>query len=47
VEKFQYFVPVLEIGETIYNPPHNLLQTRQHIMTATRDHAAAGDAATG
>ncbi len=47
VEKFQYFVPVLEIGETLYNPPHDLLQTRQHIMTVTRDHAVAGDAATG
>lgn len=36
-EKFQYLVPVLEIGGTLYNPPHDLLQTRQHIIRATRD----------
>ena len=36
-EKFQYLIPVLEIGGTLYNPPHDLLQTRQHIIRATRD----------
>jgi arsenate reductase-like glutaredoxin family protein len=39
-EKFQYFVPILEIGDTLYNPPHDLLQTRQRIVTALRDEAA-------
>lgn len=36
-EKFQYLVPVLEIGGTLYNPPHDLLQTRQRIIAAARD----------
>jgi hypothetical protein len=36
-EKFQYLVPVLEIGGTLYNPPHDLLQTRQRIVSAARD----------
>jgi hypothetical protein len=36
-EKFQYLVPVLEIGGTLFNPPHDLLQTRQRIITAGRD----------
>jgi arsenate reductase-like glutaredoxin family protein len=36
-EKFQYFVPVLEIGDALYNPPHDLLQTRQRIITAIRE----------
>jgi hypothetical protein len=36
-EKFQYLVPVLEIGGTLFNPPHDLLQTRQRIITAARD----------
>ena len=38
-EKFQYLVPVLEIGGTLYNPPHDLLQTRQRIIAAARDRA--------
>jgi hypothetical protein len=38
-EKFQYLVPVLEIGGTLYNPPHDLLQTRQRIISAARDSA--------
>jgi hypothetical protein len=36
-QKFQYLVPVLEIGGAFYNPPHDLLQTRQRIIAATRD----------
>ena len=36
-EKFQYLVPVLEIGGTLYNPPHDLLQTRQRLVTTLRD----------
>ena len=40
-EKFQYFVPVLEIAGTLYNPPHDLLQTRQRIIAAVRDGAAS------
>lgn len=35
-EKFQYLVPVLEIGDTFYTPPHDLLQTRLHIIAAAR-----------
>lgn len=38
-EKFQYLVPVLEIGDALYNPPHDLLQTRQRIVTAARNGA--------
>jgi thiol-disulfide isomerase/thioredoxin len=38
-DKFQYLVPVLKIGGTFYNPPHDLLQTRQRIITAARDGA--------
>ncbi len=41
-EKFQYLVPVLEIGGTLYHPPHDLLQTRQRIIAAARDAAQAG-----
>ena len=37
--KFQYLVPVLEIGGTLYNPPHDLLQTRQRIIAAAREGA--------
>ena len=40
-EKFQYLVPVLEIGGTLYNPPHDLLQTRQRIIVAVRDGATS------
>jgi hypothetical protein len=40
-EKFQYLVPVLEIGGTLYNPPHDLLETRQRIISAARDEGAA------
>lgn len=36
-EKFQYLVPVLEISGTLYNPPHDLLQTRLHIINALRE----------
>jgi hypothetical protein len=36
-EKFQNFVPVLEIDGTLYNPPHDLLQTRQRILHAARN----------
>jgi hypothetical protein len=36
-EKFQYLVPVLEIDGTLYNPPHDLLQTRLRIITALRE----------
>jgi glutaredoxin len=39
-EKFQYLVPVLEIGGTFYHPPHDLLQTRQRIITAAREAGA-------
>jgi hypothetical protein len=39
-EKFQYLVPVLEIGGTLYHPPHDLLQTRQRIITAAREAGA-------
>lgn len=39
-EKFQYLVPVLEIGGIYYNPPHDLLETRQRIIAAVRDQAA-------
>ena len=35
--KFQNFVPVLEIDGTLYNPPHDLLQTRQRIVRAARN----------
>jgi hypothetical protein len=38
-EKFQYLVPVLEIGGSYYNPPHDLLLTRQRIITAIRESA--------
>ena len=40
-EKFQYLIPVLDIGGTLYNPPHDLLQTRQRIISATRDAATS------
>jgi arsenate reductase-like glutaredoxin family protein len=40
-EKFQYLIPVLEIGGTLYNPPHELLQTRQRIINALRDGATS------
>ena len=40
-EKFQYLIPVLEIGGVYYNPPHDLLQTRQRIISAARDLAAS------
>jgi len=40
-EKFQYLVPVLEIGGTLYTPPHDLLQTRQRIINATLDSATS------
>ena len=40
-EKFQYLIPVLEIGGTLYNPPHDLLQTRQRIISAARDAATS------
>lgn len=49
-EKFQYFVPVLEIDGTLYNPPHDLLQTRQRIVTAMREMSerdSANNRATG
>ena len=36
-EKFQYLIPVLEIDGVLYNPPHDLLQTRQRIITAMRE----------
>ena len=36
-EKFQYFVPVLEIDGTLYNPPHDILKTRQRIKDAARN----------
>lgn len=39
-EKFKYLVPVLEIGGVLYNPPHDLLQTRQRIIHAGREEAA-------
>jgi hypothetical protein len=39
-EKFQYLVPVLEIGGTLYNPPHDLLQIRQRIISAVRERAS-------
>lgn len=38
-EKFKYLVPVLEIGGTLYHPPHDLLQTRQRVITASREAA--------
>jgi hypothetical protein len=40
-EKFQYLIPVLEIGGTLYNPPHDLLRTRQRIIAAVRDGATS------
>jgi len=40
-EKFQYLIPVLEIAGTLYNPPHDLLQTRQRIIAAVRDGATS------
>ena len=40
-EKFQYLIPVLEIGGVYYNPPHDLMQTRQRIISAARDLAAS------
>lgn len=33
-ERFQYFVPILEIDGTLYFPPHDLLQLRQRILSA-------------
>ena len=46
-EKFQYLVPVLEIGGTLYNPPHDLLQTRQRIITAIREDQQAHEQSRG
>ena len=43
-EKFQYLVPVLEIGDALYTPPHDLLQTRQRIIAAAQDGVARGGA---
>jgi hypothetical protein len=37
--KFQYLVPVIEIGGILYNPPHDLLQMRRRIVAAVRDGA--------
>lgn len=40
-EKFQYLIPVLEIAGVLYNPPHDLLKTRQRIIAAVRDGATS------
>jgi hypothetical protein len=40
-EQFQYLIPVLEIAGVLYYPPHDLLQTRQRLLSAARGNGAA------
>jgi hypothetical protein len=39
--QYQYLIPVVEIAGVLYNPPHDLLQIRQRLITAARDNGAA------
>ena len=41
-ERFRYLVPVVEIGGTLYYPPHDVMQLRHAVLNAAQPSTQSG-----